>query len=100
VACVVSAAAAVVDRGLRIRTQRPCACDTAARGLGEDYGGRHSLFDPLDEGIEQILRLRPAAAAAVPDTRHAEQPIKLLEAHEVGPFSGSLPEARGHLQVL
>src|SRR5439155_10024449 len=56
---VVGAAAAVVDGGLRIRAQRPRPRDdAAARGLRADLRRRHSVFDPVDEGIEQVLRLR------------------------------------------
>src|SRR5439155_5850492 len=98
---VVGAAAAVVDGGLRIRAQRPRPRDdAAARGLRADLRRRHSVFDPVDEGIEQVLRLRPAATAAVRDTRRAEQSIELLQAFEVGPFPRSLAEARGHLSVV
>src|SRR6185369_14531827 len=81
---VVGAAAAVVDRGLRVRTQRARARDHAARGDGGADGlGRLLLLDPVDQRVEQALRLRARAATAVADPRSAEQAIELLHAAEI-----------------
>ena len=96
---VVGAAAAVVDRRLRIGTQRPATRDHAARrGRREDRFRRDAVLDPINERAEQVLRLRPAAAAAVADARSAEQPIKALQGLEVRLAGFAVP--RRHLPVV
>ena len=58
---------AVVAGGLGIWAER--ARDRAAGGPRQDLRGRHPVLDPVHERVEQVLRLRAAAAPAVPDTR-------------------------------
>src|SRR5437867_7233366 len=72
-------AAAVVDRGLRIRAHRPAA---ERRVLRHDRSGCVARLDPIHHGAEQRLRLRPRAAAAMRDAWRqieAKPALQILE---------------------
>src|SRR5882672_9133423 len=71
---------AVVDRGLRVRAHRPGSERCVLR---QDRIGRVARLDPVHHGVEQRLRLRPGAAAAMRNARRqveAEPALQVLEA--------------------
>jgi hypothetical protein len=65
-----------------VRTSAQTTSD-ASRSPPQDLLRRQPVLHPVHQCAEEVLGLRSAAAAAVPDTRGAEQPIKLLDAFEV-----------------
>src|SRR5438477_12808804 len=72
-------AAAVVDRRLRIRAHRPRA---ERRVLRHDRVGRRAGLDPVHHRVEQRLRLRTRAAAAMRHARREEKAEPGLHALE------------------
>src|SRR5262245_18596936 len=81
---VVGAAAAVVDRGLWIRTQRAAARDHTPGGRGrEDLRRCSAVLDPAHQRAEQILGLGSGTAGAMRDSGGTEQPVELLQPIEV-----------------
>ena len=77
---IIGAARTIVDRSLRIGTERA----RADRGAGgQDRAGRHAILDPVHQSAEQVLRLRAHTAAAVPYTWRAEQAIEAVQRLEV-----------------
>src|SRR5437899_5713765 len=72
-------AAAVVERGLRIRAHRP---GSERRVLRQDRIGRLARLDPVHHGVEQRLRLRPRAAAAMRDPWRQAEAEPAREARE------------------
>jgi hypothetical protein len=95
---VIRVADTVVDGRLRIRAQR--ALHGPARGLRQNLVRHHPILHPFHERAEEILRLRPAAATAVPDAGRPEQPIEALQVLEVRSFARAPAEARRHLPIV
>src|ERR1700732_5088944 len=81
---VVDAAAAVVERGRRIGTERAGASGRAGRGTLRSQRVRcDAMLDPIDQRAERIDRDRPDATAAMADAGRAEQAIEALQLLEV-----------------
>src|SRR5262249_24438997 len=97
---VIDAALAVINRVLRIRAQRSRATTrrSGAAPRGKQRRGWNALLHPFDQCSERIYRRRSCAAAAVPDTRRAKQPIEALQVLEVRLVVIAVP--RSHLAVV
>src|SRR2546423_1521348 len=76
---------ATVARERRIRTQRARLRYSRDRPRRQDRFRRLIMLDPVDERLEQRLRLRTASATAMPDARRHEQAGKLLGVRVTAP---------------
>src|SRR5262245_61068619 len=95
---VIRIADTIVDGRLRIRAER--ALHGPARGLRQNLVRRHPMLHPFHERPEEVLRLGPAAATAVPDAGRPEQPIEALQFLEVRSLARAVAEARRHLPIV
>ena len=82
---VVRVSGATVARERGIRTQRPRLRHSGDGPRCQDRFRRLIMLDPVDERLEQRLRLRTASATAVPDARRHEQAGELLGVRVTAP---------------
>src|SRR5262249_5199091 len=90
---------AVIDCGLRIRTEWASARRRCA-DLRENAVGRHAVLHPVHERVEQVLRLRPAAATAVRDTGGPAQATEARQHLEGRRLARAMAGTRRHLTIV